>query len=97
MTPQNKGSYLGPPPPVLELTMEQQFKLRRINDLLPEANKEDIITLFEALQHQNFVLSNTVSNLVKQWPNHHPLHTWNHRSMGLYPRPTVKLPPRQCY
>jgi hypothetical protein len=52
--------------------MEQQFKLRRINDLLPEANKEDIITLFEALQHQNFVLSNTVSNLVKQWPNHPP-------------------------
>jgi hypothetical protein len=52
--------------------MEQQFKLRRINDLLPEANKKDIITLFEALQHQNFVLSNTVSNLVKQWPNHPP-------------------------
>lgn len=48
--------------------MEQQFKIRRLNDLLPEAKKEDIITIFMALQHQNFVLSNTVSNLVKQWP-----------------------------
>jgi hypothetical protein len=52
----------------MELTMEQQFKLRRLTDLLPEAKKEDIITIFMALQHQNFVLSNTVSNLVKQWP-----------------------------
>ncbi len=57
---------------MIDLTMEQQFKLRRIKDLLPEADKEDIITLFEALQHQNFVLSNTVSNLVKQWPTHPP-------------------------
>lgn len=52
----------------MEMTVEQQFKLRRLNDLLPDARKEDIITIFIALQHQNFVLSNTVSNLVKQWP-----------------------------
>ncbi len=50
------------------MTVEQQFKMRRLQDLLPEARKEDIITVFLALQHQNFVLSNTVSNLVKQWP-----------------------------
>ena len=60
-----------PPPPVTELTMEQEFKLRRMDDLLPEADKADIITVFEALQHQNFVLSNTVSNLVKLWPTSH--------------------------
>lgn len=53
----------------MELTMEQHFKLRRLEDLLPEADKEDIITLFLALQKQNFCLSNTVTNLVKQWPN----------------------------
>jgi hypothetical protein len=52
----------------MEMTMEQQFKMRRLQDLLPEAKKEDIITVLLALQHQNFVLSNTVSNLVKQWP-----------------------------
>jgi hypothetical protein len=65
-------SFLGPPPPVTELTMEQEFKLRRMDDLLPEADKADIITLLMALQHQNFCLCNTVSNLVKQWPTSHP-------------------------
>lgn len=48
--------------------MEQQFKLRRIKDLLPQARREDLHTLIESLQHQNFCLANTVSNLVKQWP-----------------------------
>jgi hypothetical protein len=48
--------------------MEQQFKLRRIKDLLPQAKREDLHTLIESLQHQNFCLANTVSNLVKQWP-----------------------------
>lgn len=49
--------------------MEQEFKIRRLEDLLPKADKSDIITLFMALQRQNFALANTVSNLVKQWPN----------------------------
>ena len=58
--------------PITEPTMEQSFKLRRLEDLLPQADKADIITLFMALQRQNFALANTVSNLVKQWPNHLP-------------------------
>jgi len=57
--------------PVLDLTIEQSFKIRRLEDLLPQADKADIITLFLALQRQNFCLSNTVSNLVKQWPTPH--------------------------
>ena len=57
------------PMPVTDLTVEQSFKLRRLEDLLPAAEKKDIITLFMALQRQNFALSNTVSNLVKQWPS----------------------------
>jgi len=50
--------------------MEQQFKMRRIEDALrdPESSKEDIITVFLALQRQCFTLCNNVSNLVKQWP-----------------------------
>lgn len=52
----------------MELTVEQSFKLRRLQDLLPDADKKDIITVFMALQQQNFVLSNSISNLVKQWP-----------------------------
>jgi hypothetical protein len=52
------------------MTLEQQFKLRQIENALrdPETRKEDIITLFLALQHQNFVLGNSLSNLVKKWP-----------------------------
>ena len=40
-----------------------------MEDLLPNADKQDLITVFLALQKQNFVLVNTVSNLIKQWPN----------------------------
>ena len=72
MTQSNTPSFLGPPPPVIEPTVEQSFKLRRLEDLLPKAEKDDIITLFMALQRQNFALANTVSNLVKKWPNHLP-------------------------
>ena len=53
----------------MELTMEQQFKLRQIEDLMKEADKKDIITVYLALQKQNFCLANTVTNLVKKWPN----------------------------
>ena len=52
--------------------MEQSFKLRRLEDLLPEADKKDSITLFMALQRQNFALGNSLSNLLKQWPIHPP-------------------------
>jgi hypothetical protein len=50
--------------------MEQDLKMRQIKDALekPETKKEDIITVFLALQRQNFCLTNNVSNLVKQWP-----------------------------
>jgi hypothetical protein len=52
------------------MTMEQKFKLRQIEDALrhPDSSKEDIITVFLALQHQCFVLGNSLSNLVKKWP-----------------------------
>jgi regulatory protein YycH of two-component signal transduction system YycFG len=65
----NQSNY-GPPPPVLELTLEQKFKLRQIEDALKntESAKEDIITVFMALQRQNFILSNSLTNLLKHWP-----------------------------
>ena len=52
------------------MTLEQKFKLKQIENALrdPETRKEDIITVFLALQHQNFVLGNSLSNLVKKWP-----------------------------
>ena len=69
-SPNSDPSYGVPPPPIVDLTLEQDLKLRRMTDLLPRANKDDIITLLMALQRQNFALCNTVSNLVQQWPNH---------------------------
>ena len=56
--------------PVTELTMEQDFHIRRLEDLLPKASKEDIITVFMALQRQNYALANTVKNLLAKWPTH---------------------------
>ena len=61
----------GLPEPITELTMEQDLKMRLLRDKINEGyyeHKEDIMTLFLALQHQNFVMGNSISNLVQQWP-----------------------------
>jgi hypothetical protein len=44
--------------------------MRQIEDALksPGSAKEDIITVFLALQKQCFILGNSLSNLVKHWP-----------------------------
>ncbi len=50
--------------------MEQDLKMRVLKDRLNETyddHKEDIITLFLALQKQNFVLGNSLTNLLEQW------------------------------
>ena len=46
--------------------------MRQIKDALEntKASKEDIITVFLALQRQNFCLTNNLTNLLKQWPSH---------------------------
>tara|TARA_B100000424_G_C22823632_1_gene440407 strand:+ start:174 stop:371 length:198 start_codon:yes stop_codon:yes gene_type:complete len=36
-----------------------------------ETRKEDLITVFLALQKQNFVLINSLTNLVEKWPKVH--------------------------
>ena len=48
-------TYGTPPLPILDLTWTE-FKIRRLQDLLPKADKDDIITLFLALQRQCFTL-----------------------------------------
>ena len=50
--------------------MEQDFQYRKIQDLLPDAQKEDIITIFLALQKQNYCLANTIKKLLSEWPIH---------------------------
>ena len=65
-----KNQDYGPPAPVTKLTTEQEFKMRQLELLLPkdEVQKKDIITLLLALQKQNFVLCNSMMNLVENWP-----------------------------
>ena len=62
----------GPPPPITKLTVEQDLKMRLLEDKLNigyEEHKKEIITLFLALQRQNFVLGNSLTNLLEHWPN----------------------------
>jgi len=71
MTSKTNDQYFGIPEPITKLTMEQDLKMRLIEDKLKSGyhnNKEDIITFIVALQHQNFVLSNSITNLVEKWP-----------------------------
>ncbi len=62
--------------PVTELTIEQQFKMRQIEDAInsPGARKEDLITLYLALQKQNFVLGNNVKQLLEWGSIQHTIH-----------------------
>ena len=55
--------------------MEQDLKLRLLYDGItnPETKKEDIVTVFMALQEQCFVLSNSLTNLVHKWPKPPPV------------------------
>ena len=53
-----------------DIDMSEIVEDTMIEDYLVKASKEDIVTVFLALQKQCFVLGNNMSNLVKQWPNH---------------------------
>ena len=70
MTQKNRRSDYGLPAPITKLTVEQDLKMRILKDKLNENydnHKEDIITLFLALQKQNFVLGNSLKNLLEKW------------------------------
>ena len=70
MTSKEKNQSHGLPPPITKLTMEQDLKMRQLELSL---NKDDldleaVKTIFLALQRQNFVLCNSLTNLVEKWP-----------------------------
>ena len=70
MTQKNRKSSYGLPAPITKLTYEQDLRMRVLKDKLNENyhdHKEDIITLFLALQKQNFVLGNSLTNLLQKW------------------------------
>ena len=56
--------------------MEQDLKIRLIEDKLREGyydNKDEVITYLLALQRQAFVMGNSITNLIKHWPNENHL------------------------
>ena len=65
MIPKDKSPSSGLPP--IQVTMEQDFKLRVIEDQLRKNydKKEDVITVFLALQRQNFAMANALKNLLE--------------------------------
>ena len=81
MTSKTNAQSSGLPPPITKLTTEQEFKLRQLEITLPkdEVRKEDIITVFLALQKQNYVLINSLTNLISKWPKDH------HTTKGVLP------------
>ena len=70
MTSQRKNPFSGPPPPITKLTLEQDLKLRQLELSFErkDIKMEDIATVFLALQRQNFVLCNSITNLIDKWP-----------------------------
>ena len=66
MIPKSKNQDSGHLRPSTKLTLEQEFKLKLVENKLRENydKKEDIITLFLALQKQNFILGNNLKNLI---------------------------------
>jgi len=51
----------------MQLTVEQDFKMRVIEDQLRKNydKKEDVITVFLALQRQNYALSNALKEFIE--------------------------------
>ena len=50
--------------------MDQDLKLRQLEITLDkgEVDIKDFATIFLALQHQNFVMANSIKNLIAKWP-----------------------------
>ena len=97
MTLPKKNLSYGPPPPITKLTMEQDLKLRVLHDKLVEGyatKKEDVITLLIALQHQNFVMANSIENLIHNWPNEN--HLFILSSEGIPQEIQIKEQPRKA-
>ena len=76
MTSKTTDPFYGlPPMPVTEITLEQEFKLKRMADLLEKCPPKQMIELFLDLQKTNFILTNNISQLLLEWPTFHPLTT----------------------
>ena len=75
MTSKRSDQSYGLPAPITELTMEQEFQMKKLELRLKsgEVKFEALATVFVALQHQNYLLSNSITNLVEKWPKVPPI------------------------
>ena len=55
MTSTSNSQFFGPPPPIIELTMEQDLKMRRLKRLLPDRVR--MTSLLSSLHYKNKTLS----------------------------------------
>ena len=55
------------PPPILELTFEQQFEMTKLLKSIEEADRDVVITACRELLRHNFILKSTLSNLLHHW------------------------------
>ena len=64
------SQFYGIPQPITELTVEQDLNLRLLKDSIEHraTPREDVNTVFLALQKQNYVLANSLTNLLDKWP-----------------------------
>ena len=58
-----------PPYPVLELTLEQEFKLKEISIEVKDMDQEDLVLLFLQVMRRNYVLTNNMNKLLGEWGN----------------------------
>ena len=55
------------PPPVVSLTLEQQFKVASLISDIERASPDQMVTICESLLNQNFVLKNSLNNIIHAW------------------------------
>ena len=68
MTSKTTDPYYGfPPMPITDITIEQEFKMKRMEDLLQKCPPQEMIKLFLDLQKTNFILTNNIGQLLKEW------------------------------
>ena len=55
------------PPPITELSFEQNFEMAKLSKSIDEADRETIIQACRELIKYNFILKCTLGNLLKHW------------------------------
>ena len=57
-----------PPPPILELTFEQEFELAKMMKVAEQSDVHQVRQALAASLRQNYLLRSTVTNLLLHWP-----------------------------